>query len=190
MIKRFLSCGLGLALALAGAMAPANAQFFDGGATVAPDANIANSDVRWMAKAMRAGIAGVEAGKLAAAQAKRDEVRAFGKTMVEQDGQANDELNALAARKRVLLPSQVDGAQLKMLARLAPMSGDEFDKEYIRTAGLDDQIDAAKLYEDGMANLKDPDLKAYAQKTLPGIKRHFEMAREMNPEVSDTKPVR
>ena len=64
----FLPCAL--ALTLAAAMPPAGAEIFDHGATVAPDAQIALSDVRWMEKAVRAGIAEVEAGKLAAAQGK------------------------------------------------------------------------------------------------------------------------
>jgi putative membrane protein len=183
----FLPCALTLAAALA-AMPPAGAEIFDHGATVAPDASIARSDVRWMEKAVRAGIAEIEEGKLAAAQGKRDEVRDFGKTMVDQHGHANDELISIAARKRVLLPTKVDRAHFKILLKLAPLSGDAFDKEYVRDAGIDDHTDAAKLFEDGVAHLKDPDLQVYAQKTLGIIKQHFEMAREMNPKVNDTGP--
>jgi len=178
MHRVFIPYGMVLALA---AMPAAHAQMTERGATVAPDASIARSDVAWMEKAVRAGIAEIEAGKLAMAQGKRDAVRNFGKTMVELHGKANEDLIAIAGRKRVLLPARTDAAHIKALASLAGLSGDAFDKEYIRTAGIKDLTDAAILFEDGASNLKDPDLKAYAQQAVPVIKRHFEMVREIQP---------
>jgi len=36
-----------------------------------------------------------------------------------------------------------------------------------------------KLFEDEAKNGKDPDLKAFAAKTLPTIKDHYEMAKNL-----------
>ncbi len=169
---------LGLVATLSMAAQPAHSQILGNGATISPDAKIARADVRWMEKAIRGGIAEVEAGKLAAATGGSDDVRNFGKAMVEQHGKANDELNAIATRKGVLLPTQPDRAHMKVLEKLAALSGDKFDKEYMRSAGIKDHSNAAKLYQDGAGQLKDPDLKEYAGKTLIIIKRHAEMIRE------------
>jgi putative membrane protein len=147
------------------------------GATVAPDSKVALSDARWMEKVARIGIAEVEMGKLAAQQAKQNEVRMFAQTMVERHGAANEELRALAASKGVLLPVRPDGAHARFLKKLAALSADKFDKEYLTRAGAKDQTEAATLLQD--EKLKDPELQAYAAKTLPMVKRHFEMAREI-----------
>ncbi|HEX4330254.1 MAG TPA: DUF4142 domain-containing protein [Burkholderiales bacterium] len=169
-----------LAAACAFAAVPAHAQML-GGASKADDSRVARADVRWMEKAARVNAGEIEAGKLATGLGQRDEVRAFGKTMAEQYGRANDELNAIAAQKRVVLLNRPDGAHHNQLLKLAALSGDAFDRAYVRSAGIDDHTDAAKLFEDGIANLRDPDLKAYAGRTLADIKHHFEMLREISP---------
>jgi len=169
-----------LAAAIAFAGLPVQAQMLDG-ASKAEDSRLARSDVRWMEQAARVNVAEVEAGKLAAGLGQRIEVREFGKTMVEQHGKANEELNAIATRKRVVLLNRPDAAHHQELVKLAALSGTAFDEIYLRTAGIGDHTDAAKLFEDGIANLHDPDLKAYAGRTLPQIKQHFEMLREISP---------
>ena len=174
----FSSAALALLAALAAA--PAQAQLLNNAATVAPSATIAKADVRWMERAARAGIAEVEAGKLAANQGKRDEVRNFGTTMADHHAKANEELIAIAQQKRVLLPNKADRSHLRELKKLASLAPDKFDAVYMRDLGIRDHTNAAKLFEDGIAKLEDPDLKAYAARTLPIIKRHFEMARDIN----------
>ena len=178
-----------LALLAALAISPAHAQLLNNSATVAPSATIAKSDVRWMERAARAGIAEVEAGKLAASQGKRDEVRNFGTTMADHHAKANEELIAIAQQKRVLLPNKADRSHLRELKKLASVAPDKFDAVYIRDLGIRDHTNAAKLFEDGMTKLEDPDLKAYAAKYLSMIQRHFQMARDISISVeAEAKP--
>jgi putative membrane protein len=140
---------------------------------------LASSDVKWMEKAARAGIAEVEAGKLAAAQGKRDDVRAFGKQMIEDHGKANEELKAIAAKKGVTLPDKTDSKHIKAATKLSGLNGDKFDKEYIANPGVSDHKDAQKLFKDGSKDLKDADLKVFAQKTLPTIEHHLMMVEDL-----------
>jgi len=179
MNQKSLSYALFL-VALAAAAMPAGAQTL-GGASIAADATIARSDVQWMEKAARAGAAEVELGKLAAAQAKRDDVRIFGRTMAGQYARANDELNGLATQKRVVLLNTMDRAHIKFLTRLTTLSGDQFDREYMRTAGIKDHTDAGKLFTDGIDKLKDPDLKIYAAKMAAAVKQDMQTIRDMPP---------
>lgn len=180
MNQKYLPFALSFLILLAAGIAPAGAQTLDG-ASIAADAHIARADVRWMQKVARAGAAEVEFGKLAAAQAKRNEVRAFGSAMVEQHTKANDELNELATQKRVVLLNRMDSAHTKLLVRLTTLTGDEFDREYMRTAGIRDHTDAGKLFADGADKLKDPDLKIYAAKMSAVVKQHMQMIRDMPP---------
>lgn len=145
----------------------------------APKSAVASSDLKWMEKAARAGIAEVEAGKLASAQGKRDDVRAFGKQMTEEHGKANEELKSIASNKGATLPDKTDDKHIKALSKLSGLNGDKFDKEYIANAGVSDHTDAEKLFKDGAKNLKDADLKAFAQKTLPAVQHHLQMAKDM-----------
>jgi putative membrane protein len=148
-------------------------------ATAASSSKVSSSDLKWMQTAARAGIAEVEAGKLAAAQGKRDDVRAFGKQMMEDHGKANEELKAIAARKGVTLPDKMDSTHIKEATKLSGLNGDKFDKEYLSNAGVSDHTAAEKLFKKGSSDLKDPDLKAFAQKTLPTVQQHLQMAKDM-----------
>ena len=45
--------------------------------------------------------------------------------------------------------------------------------------------DTVKLFEEASREAKDPEVKAWATKTLPGLKHHLEMAKALN--VASTK---
>ena len=178
--RTFHPAALVLLAAIAGATLPAQAQMLDG-ATIAEDASISRADARWMQQVARAGATAVEAGRLAATQGQREEIRAFGKTVIDEQGKANAELNTIATRKRVLLTNKPDRAQAKMLAGLAPLKGAAFDHAYMRTAGEHDRINNARLLETGTDKLQDPELRDYAGKTLAKVRRQYEMLRELRP---------
>ena len=179
LFRREGACALAFALAYALNAPQVLAAGEPEGATMARTSKMAVADVRWMQKVARFGVLEVEAGRLAQAQATQDEVRSFGKTMVEHFGQVSDELHALADSKGVLLPDKPDRAHARLLRKLAAVPAARFDKLYMASAGTKDHIDLARLLEDGIAKLKDAELKEFAAKTLPMIKRHFEMARDI-----------
>ncbi len=56
---------------------------------------------------------------------------------------------------------------------MAKKSGKAFDKAYVNQM-VDDHKKAVKLFEDASQNCKDPDLKAFAAKTLPTLKMHLD----------------
>jgi len=151
------------------------------GATIKEGSRIAVSDVRWMEKVSRAYAAQVEAGKLAAAQGARNEVRQFGRQAAERNAKMKEELAAIAALRGVLLPEKPDGAHLKNLEKLAPLSGDAFDKAYMDSAGTKDHIDNARLMQEGVDSLKDQDLKDYARRSLGQVKAAFDDVRDLKP---------
>src|SRR5580765_4609163 len=61
-------------------------------------------DETFMIKAARGGMAEVELGKLAIDKAASDEVKKFGKRMVDDHSKAGDELKTLAQNKHITLP--------------------------------------------------------------------------------------
>src|SRR2546430_12126882 len=66
------------------------------------------SDQKFVMEAAKGGMAEVELGKLAQDKAASEQVKNFGKRMVDDHGKANDELQKLAKDKNITLPTDLD----------------------------------------------------------------------------------
>ena len=58
------------------------------------------------------------------------------------------------------------------------MQGAAFDREYARMMVKDHEEDVALFRKEAQSG-KDADLKAYAQKTLPTLEEHLQMAKQL-----------
>lgn len=97
--------------------------------------------------------------------------------MIADHTKANDELKALAAKKKVALPTQM-GSHQAILEDLNRLSDADFDKEYVE-AMVDDHEDDVELFKNESENSKDAELKAFAAKTLPALQSHLRMIRDI-----------
>jgi putative membrane protein len=136
--------------------------------------NSASDDNDFMTEAAQGGMAEVELGKLAASKATNAEVKKFGQLMVSDHSKANGELKALAAKKGVTLPTDTDSEAKATIDDLKGRSGADFDKEYVENMYEDHKHDVA-AFEDEAQNASDPDVRAFASKTLPTLKKHLDM---------------
>lgn len=141
---------------------------------------LSSSDKSWAEKAARANSAEILAGNLASTNARRADLKSFGQMMAKDHGGAGKELSGIAASKGLTLPDVPDKAHQKEIAKLEKLTDDKFDREYLKEAALKDHKDAVSLFEKGAKDLKDPDLKAFAQKTLPTVQHHLDMAKQMD----------
>ncbi len=139
----------------------------------------ANSDNKFILKAASGGMAEVELGKLAVQKATASDVKQFGQHMIDDHSKANDELKTLAAQKQVTLPSAPDAKEKKLYNRLSKLSGAAFDKAYVH-AMLTDHEEDVKEFERESNSGNDPDVKAWAAKTLPTLKDHLQMVRGLS----------
>jgi len=137
----------------------------------------ATSDSSWLVKAAESNLAEIETGRLAEAKATSTDVKQFGKHMVEDHTKANSELSALAKKKGITVPTRPDEKHLKAAGDLADLGGAEFDRKYADMM-VSDHEDAVSLFEKN-GNSTDPDVKSFADKTLPTLKHHLEMARDL-----------
>jgi putative membrane protein len=140
----------------------------------------ARSDESFMKEAAHAGATEIEASKLAQTKAKSADVKAFADTMITDHTKVADELKALAASKNVKLP---DGPSIKQKAEIKLIDAgdnDKFDERYAKNIGVKAHEDTVKLFEEASREAKDADVKAWATKTLPGLKHHLEMARALS----------
>ena len=139
----------------------------------------ARSDASFMKEAAHAGAAEIEAAKLASTKAKSADVKSFAETMVTDHTRVADELKALAATKNVTLPDGPSVKQKTELKLIDAGDNDKFDARYAKNFGVKAHKDTIKLFEEASKNAKDPDVKAWATKTLPGLKHHLEMAQAL-----------
>lgn len=133
-----------------------------------------NMDETFAMKAADGGMTEVMAGELARKNGASQTVKDFGARMVADHSKANDELKSVAGKKNMMLPDKVSPKHQAMLDRLGKLNGEEFDKTYMSDMMKDHDADVA-LFTRASKEVKDPDLRAFAEKTLPVVKTHREM---------------
>jgi len=134
-------------------------------------------DAGFMAMVAQANLAEVDAGRLALKKSSNPDVKKFAQHMIDDHTQANSDLADLAHKKGMDLPSKADEAHQRELARLAEMSGAEFDRAYMKHMVEDHKEDVA-LFEKEAKDGKDAKVKAFAEKALPTLKEHLKLAEE------------
>ena len=128
-------------------------------------------------KAASAGMMEVTLGQLAQQQGQQEDVKQFGQTMVTDHGKANAELSTLARNKNMELPTTMLAQHQQHIGHLKALSGPAFDKAYMSMMVQDHEKDVA-AFQQAAQSETDPDLKAFAQKTLPVLKSHLDLARK------------
>lgn len=140
---------------------------------------LSQKDKTFAKEAAMDGMLEVELGRLAQQNADHDQVKQFGTRMVQDHGAANQELMTTLAATDMTAPQQLDQKHKKMIDRLSKMRGAEFDRTYMRQM-VEDHNKDVKTFRQAAQNLGDPDLKAFAQKALPTLEQHQQMAQEIS----------
>jgi len=146
------------------------------GRVVAEEKKSGSSDEDFVVKASAAGLAEVNLSRLAMDRAAAEGVKQFAKHMVEDHSKANEQLLAVANAKKLRPALDMDAKHKEIFTRLSSLRGSDFDREYM-TAMVKDHEEAVALFSDAARGARDMDVKAFAEKTLPTIKHHLEMAR-------------
>jgi len=135
-----------------------------------------HTDEHFFTEAARGGMAEVALGELATKRAANEDVKKFGQHMVEDHGKANQELNTLAASKKVTLPNEISSEAEVLQDRLSKLSGAEFDRVYMEEM-VKDHKKVIGLFEKQAEHGMDPEAKSWAAKTLPTLKEHLTLAQ-------------
>jgi putative membrane protein len=147
-------------------------------AAFAADKGLAGKDKDFIKKAASGGMMEVEAGTLAQSKGGAQEVKDFGTRMVTDHGKANDELKTLAQQKNVPLPTKLDHKHKSFVDKLQKLSGAAFDKEYMTNMVKDHKNDVEE-FRKATQKVKDPEVKGWAEKTLPVLEQHLQQAKEV-----------
>ena len=166
---------MALALATAGVASARAQDARSGGAHAAH----AGADSRFAAEAAMGGMEEVELGRMAAEKGATDEVRQFGRRMVEDHSKANEELTRLAAEKGWALPSSLDAKHRADVEKLAPLAGEAFDRAYVKMMLADHKKDVGEFQRQSERG-PDAELKAFATRTLPTLREHLRMIQRIS----------
>jgi len=142
-------------------------------------ATVSTKDKNFIMEAGIGGMEEVELGRLATQKGSSDAGKQFGQKMVDDHSAANAELTELAKSKSLNVPAELDAKHKADVAKFSKLSGAAFDKAYSK-AMLDDHNKDVAAFEQQSVSGTDPDLKAFAAKTLPTLKTHLEMAKALN----------
>ena len=131
-----------------------------------------SSPSKFMEEAAQGGYAEVEMGRLAVQKALDPEVKKFGQMMIDDHTKANADLKTIAGNKKMTLPPDMGKAK-EIYDKLKGLSGADFDKAYVDAMVEDHETDVS-AFQKQADNGSDPEVKAFASKTLPLLKKHLD----------------
>ena len=136
-------------------------------------------DKQFLSKAADAGSTEIAASKVAQSKSSNPEVKTFADAMVADHTKVAEELKQLASSKQIKVSDQPGTKHQAQIDKLGHLEGQQFDKEYAASIGVAAHKEAVKLFTDASQNVSDPDIKAFAKKTLPALRHHLDMANAL-----------
>jgi putative membrane protein len=139
---------------------------------------ISRKDRMFMEKAAAGGMEEVDLGNAVKDKASDQQVKDFANKMVTDHTKANDELQALMTQKGLSAPTAIPAKNKAKDDKLKAKSGADLDKAYMADMVKDHDKDV-KEFQDEATNGNDPDVKAWAAKTVTTLQEHDKMAHDI-----------
>ncbi len=135
-----------------------------------------DADRTFLMTAGQGANAEVVLASLAAGKAASEHVKRLA-PLIERDHLANNkELKALTDAKSVIVPTTLDAEHQQLFDRLDKLEGASFDSAYV-AAMVDGHKKMITLFEQASVS-KDPQIKAYAEKSLPTLREHLKQSQQ------------
>ncbi len=137
------------------------------------------SDAEFVKKAGSSGVKEVMMGKLGQTMGQSAAVKMFSETIVADHTKANTELMAAAKAAGMSVPESPSPEDQKELDMMKEHKGADFDKHFAAHMVKSHEKGVA-LFTTASKEAKDPNLKAFAAKTLPTLQQHLDMAKKLH----------
>ena len=139
----------------------------EGTGNKAKGAALSSADKAFIKDAAKGGMMEVAMGRVAEKNATNSEVKNFGARMVKDHSKANEDLKVIAKEENVESPAEKEAGKWKS------------DKDYMDAMVKDHEKDLA-AFEKEAKDGSDPDVKSFASKTAKTVRKHLEMAKEID----------
>jgi putative membrane protein len=98
--------------------------------------------------------------------------------MVKDHTEANQKLKSIASSENVELPSTSSASQIATKGKLEVLTGDAFDKAYIK-GQIKAHRETAALFKTEIASGADSQAKSFAKETLPTVQAHLKKVEDI-----------
>jgi putative membrane protein len=127
-------------------------------------------------KAAEGGIFEVKLSQLAQQKATSQEIKDLARKLEEDHTTANNELTALAKTKNIDLPNDLKGECAETYQAFQKLDGKDFDNAFL-LHNVKDHLKNIMMFQKEADRGSDPEVKAWAAKTLPTLKQHAQHIR-------------
>src|SRR5215210_7029983 len=131
----------------------------------------------FVTKAIQGNLAEAALGQLAQQKGASDGVRSFGQQLVADHTAANQRATAVASQMGVTPPTEPNKKQKAMYGKIAKLTGDAFDRQFVKHMVDDHKKDVAD-YQKAAKKANDP-AAGYASETLPTLQQHLQTAQSL-----------
>jgi putative membrane protein len=173
--------GLALVIGVAPVRAQSDASSASGSvpALTSKTSTLSSGDRTFLLRAAADELFEFEMSRLAMERTTADDLKAYATKMVGTHTEVQQQLNALAQAKGLVLPNTLGMLRQRELDRLQALSGEEFDREYFQRVGLRAHRQNIKLFRDASRLARDPDVRSWASKMAPAHEQHLSDARSL-----------
>lgn len=118
----------------------------------------------------------------AISKATNPEVRSFAQTVIADHSSILRELRGIATTKKLKYPTDMLPKHQLLLNRLSEEKAKDFDKTYMEIQeAAHDELE--ELFEDASKRHADPEMKAFAMKSLPTMRTQLESSKKIKDKV-------
>jgi putative membrane protein len=119
----------------------------------------------------------IQSSEVALQRGSSEEVKEFANQMINDHTKASNEMADILQKKNMAPPQKMAAEHAKMLKELTDTQTN-FDAAYVRLQRAAHE-EAVGLFTSYSSNPDDPDLGAFAQKTLPTLQMHLDHATKL-----------
>ena len=143
------------------------------------DNDAVEDDAQYLTDAAEILLSEIEIGKLGLAKSSNPEVKKFAQALVTDHTKGLEELNALANKKTISIPSAVTDEGRDEYEKLDKYNAAEFDKKFIDLTTDDHEKGVDKMTEIAQ-KATDADIKSWASRQITVMLQHHEIVKKLD----------
>jgi putative membrane protein len=129
-------------------------------------------------KAAQGGMTEVEMGNLAQQRGASEQMKEYGRKLVQDHTRMNNDLKDIAGKENITLPTDISADQRRTIDRLSKLSGTQFDREFAKESVKDHRADIDEFRKEATSG-DDQSLKNFASSNIPTLQDHLNMAESL-----------
>jgi len=140
--------------------------------------NTSMEDKHFMKSAMEGDMAEIQLSELALQKSSNDQVKQFAQRMIDDHTKLDAQIKPMATQAGVEAPAELSAKHKAAVAKLQTLSGEQFDREYIKDM-VNDHREVDQAFQSEGTAAKSPDLKSAVTQAEPIIAEHLRMAQDL-----------